>query len=174
MDGTSDPTRAVERLRAAAEGFAAQRPAIEAGRPWPLHVVEEGSGPESEWGPTEVLAHVAEMLQFWLGEIERVLDEAPEPVPFGRTVADRVRVLTIERDRTLPPRELLDRIGATVERYARRLEDLDGAALARRGLHPTLGELDVGGILDRFVVGHAEGHVVQLDQALGAPVHSPD
>jgi hypothetical protein len=114
------------------------------------------------------------MLQFWLGEIERVLDGAPEPVPFGRTTSDRVRVMTIERDRTLPPRELVDRIAATTERYARRLETLGSAELARRGLHPTLGELDVGKILERFVVGHAEGHVEQLAEALGARTHSPD
>jgi DinB family protein len=174
MDATNETAGAVERLRAAAAAFEAQRPAIDGGRPWPLHTVEEGGGPESEWGPTEVLAHVAEMLQFWLGEIERVLDDAPEPVPFGRTVADRVRVLTIERDRTLPPRELVDRIKATVERYARRLDGLGAAELARRGRHPTVGEINVNGILERFVVGHAEGHVAQLAESLGAPTHSPD
>jgi hypothetical protein len=70
-------------------------------------------------GPTEVLAHGLEMLQFWLGEIERVPDAAPEPVPFGRTVADRVRVPTIEATGRARHAKL-DRIGATVERYARR------------------------------------------------------
>lgn len=173
MDTTSLTAPSVERLRAAAAAFAAQRSAIEAGRPWPLHSVEEGSGPESEWGPTEVLAHVAEMLQYWLGEIERILDGAPDPVPFGRTVGDPVRVLTIERDRTLPPRELLDRIAASAERYAGRLGELGPADLARRGLHPKLGELTVGEIVERFVVGHAEGHVVQLAEALGAAERSP-
>ncbi|MDP9482696.1 MAG: DinB family protein [Chloroflexota bacterium] len=143
-------------------------PELEAGRPWPLHVVEHDAGPESGWGPTEVLAHVAEMLPYWLGEIERVLEESPEPVPFGRTVADRMRVLAIERDRSLPPRELLDRIGAVAERYARRIAAMGPGDLARRGLHPTLGELTVAEILERFVIGHAEGHVVQLDEALGS------
>ena len=85
-----------------------------------------------------------------------LLDGAPDPVPFGRTAADPVRVLTIERDRTLPPRELLDRIEATAERYARRLAELEPADLDRRGLHPRLGELTVAEILERFAVGHAE------------------
>ena len=174
MHPTSETGPAIARLRAAATAMATYRPAIEAGRPWPLHAVEEGAGPESEWGPTEVLAHVAEMLQFWLGEIERILDGSPDPVPFGRTAADPVRVLTIERDRTLPPRELLDRIGATAERYARRLAELEPADLDRRGLHPRLGELTIAEIIERFAVGHAEGHVDQLAAALGAPEHSPD
>jgi Mycothiol maleylpyruvate isomerase N-terminal domain len=159
----------IERLRAAAAGMIATRPAIEAGRPWPLHVVEHDAGPESTWGPTEVLAHVAEMLAYWLGEIERILDGSPEPVPFGRTATDRLRVLTIERDRTLPPRELLDRVEAAAERYARRSTSLGAPELARRGLHPTLGEMTVAEILERFVVSHAEGHVVQLAETLGAP-----
>ncbi len=168
MDPTTTTGPMTERLRAAAVAFAGFRPAIEAGRPWPLHIVEHDAGPESEWGATEVLAHVAEMLPFWLGEIARILDGTPEPVPFGRTATDRVRVLTIERDRTLPPAELLDRIEAGVERYARRLDQLSVADLARRGLHPTLGELSVADVLERFVVSHAEGHVGQLADTLGS------
>lgn len=158
----------VARLRAASQGFGAFRGELEAGRPWPLHNVEHDAGPESEWGPTEVLAHVTEMLPFWLGEIARILDESPEPVPFGRTTADPLRVQTIERDRNLPPAELLERIDAAVERYARRLGEMTPADLARRGLHPTQGEMSVADILERFVTSHAEGHVVQLSQTLGS------
>ena len=155
------------RLHAAAAGFARFRPAIEAGRPWPLHIVEHDAGPESEWGPTEVLAHVSEMLPYWLGEIERILDGGPGPIPFGRTAVDRLRILTIERDRTLPPVELLDRIAAAAERYARRMDRMTTADLDRRGLHPTQGEVPIAAIIERFAVGHAEGHVVQLATALG-------
>lgn len=166
MDTADRTAPSLVRLRAAAAAFAAQRAVLEAGQPWPLHVVEHDAGPESEWGPTEVLAHVAEMLQYWLGEIERILEGGAGPVPFGRNTADRVRVLTIERDRTLPPRELLDRISATAERYVRRFGELSAEDLDRRGLHPTGGEMQVSDILERFVVSHAEGHVDQLTAAL--------
>ncbi len=159
---------AITRLDAAAGGFAALLPAVEAGRPWPLHDVAHDAGPESAWGPTEVLAHVAEMLPFWLGEIERVVGGASEPVPFGRTTADPVRTETIARDRTLPPAELQGRIEAVVGRYARRLPELGSSGLARRGLHPIRGEMTVGEILERFAVGHAEDHVDQLRTALAA------
>ncbi len=164
-----DPTSTtVARLRAASQGFAAYRDALDAGRPWLLHNVEHDAGPESEWGPTEVLAHVTEMLPFWLGEISRIVADSPEPVPFGRTATDRLRVQTIERDRTLPPAELLERIDDAVERYARRLGQMTPADLARRGLHPTQGEMSVADILERFVTSHAEGHVVQLSETLGS------
>ena len=36
----------------------------------------------------ELLAHVAEMLPYWLGEVERILAGPPEPVPFGRVGSD--------------------------------------------------------------------------------------
>lgn len=166
---------AIARLEAASAGYRSLRPAIEAGRPWPLHDVRPDAGPESVWGPTEVLAHVAEMLTFWLGEIARVVDEAPEPVPFGRTIDDRLRHETIARDRTLPPVELVGRIEASVGRYARRLPELGAAGLARRGLHPTRGEMTVEEILDRFVVGHAGEHLIQLREALaGVPQTPPE
>ena len=168
MDPTSPMDRAVSRLRTASAAFAAELPALDAGRPWPLHDVDGGSGPESEWGPTEVLAHVAEMLQFWLGEIERIVDGGPGPVPFGRLSDDRVRILTLARDRTLPPRELVDRIEATVERYAHRLPELAPADADRLGLHPRRGEMTVADVLEQLAVGHAEEHVEQLRAALPA------
>jgi DinB superfamily len=170
MAETTPPDALAARLRAASSALAAFGPAVEAGRPWPLHVVDHDAGPESEWGPTDVLAHVAEMLLYWRGEIARILDGGPGPVPFGRLATDRVRVLTIERDRTLPPGELLERIEAATGRYARLIAGLDADGLARRGVHPARGELTVGEILERFVVGHAEEHVVQLGAAL-SPTH---
>ena len=166
MTATTPSDALVARLQAASNALAALGPSVEAGRPWPLRVVDHDAGPESEWGPTEVLAHVAEMLQYWRGEIARILDGGPGPVPFGRLATDPVRALTIERDRTLPPGELLERIEAATDRYERLLAGLGAAGLARRGIHPVRGELTIEEILERFVVGHAEEHVVQLGAAL--------
>jgi hypothetical protein len=152
---------AAARLESARAGFAALRPAVDDRAPWPL-ATHFGVEPEASWGPPEVLAHVTEMLPFWLGEIERILAGDPEPVPFGRVSTDPLRLGVIGRDRTLPLRELWARLDAGVERYLRRLPELDDAAAARRGLHQTAGELTVEAILERFVVAHLEDHVRQL------------
>ena len=157
----------LDRLRAARAAYAELRPRLEDGAPWPL-ATHFGVEPEAAWGPPEVLAHVTEMLPFWLGEIERVLDGDPEPVPFGRVATDTLRIGVIGRDRTLPLRELLARLDVGVERYLGRLPELDAAASGRRGLHPTLGELTVAAMLERFVVGHLEDHVRQLHAVLDA------
>ena len=150
----------LERLQAARAGLAATRPAVEVGAPWPMAAVYDDSD-EARWGPGEVLAHLAEMAQYWLGEIERVLDGDPEPVPFGRIASDPVRIGVVGRDRSLPPRELYDRIDDALTRFDRRWRSLTSADLARRGLHPRR-EYTIAEMPDRFIVGHLADHVTQL------------
>lgn len=168
MAPLSEPAR---RLRAAAGEIRGLQPELEARAPWPLSDVY-GPGPESSWGPPEVLAHVAEMLPYWLGEIERILDPheqsaaGGEPVQFGRVEGDTLRVGLIGRDRTFPMRELVDRIEASSERVARRLEALTDPEVARRGQHPTRGPMVVSDMLEPFLIGHIEGHVRQLREIL--------
>jgi hypothetical protein len=159
----------LDRLEAAGAEIASRRPAVEAGAPWPVGAVAQGSG-EAEWGPTEVLAHVAEMLPYWLGEVERVLGGASEDgaaVPFGRVASDPIRSATVVRDATLPPRELFDRIASAQERYRRRLPELDEHEISARGIHPTRGELTVGQMVERFAVVHIEEHAEQLAKIVG-------
>ncbi|MGH2512841.1 MAG: DinB family protein [Candidatus Limnocylindrales bacterium] len=163
---TDTAAASISRLSAAAATMTGLQAAIDAGAPWPVRAVM-GDGPEAEWGPPEVLAHVTEMLPYWLGEIERVLAGSTEPVPFGRVSSDPVRGLIIERDRSLPSRELLGRIHSGVERYALRLPQLSNLDWARRGIHPRLGEMTVEAMLERFVVGHAQEHAEQLKATLG-------
>ncbi len=120
--------------------------------PWPL-AERFDDAPEAEWGPTEVLAHVAEMIPFWQGEIERIIAGAAtqarprggglrEPVPFGRVATDGVRLAILERDRSLPPAELYDRIAWSLERLDRRWSTLTPGERSLRGLHPTAGRDD--------------------------------
>lgn len=162
----ADPTIAamLARLRASSTAMVALRGALDAGEPWPL-AERFGAEPEAHWGPREVLAHCAEMLLYWIGEIERIL-AGPEPAPYGRVQTDELRIGIIERDRTLPIRELLARIEAGTARYVRRLPELGPADLTRHGLHPKLGEQTIEQVLERTVVGHLDEHVTQLTEAL--------
>jgi hypothetical protein len=159
------------RLTDAAAGMEALRPAVAAGEPWPLSD-DYGTEPESEWGPKEVLAHVNEMLPYWLGQVEGILavpaaasaaDGAP---PFGRVATDENRLARIGEDRSLPASELLDRIGGSAATVRSRLISLTPAELERSGTHPRLGEMTVPSIFERFVVSHLEEHVRQLTEVL--------
>jgi hypothetical protein len=156
------PAELSRRIRTAAADLAALEPAVRAAAPWPLAPVFDHSD-EAAWGPPEVLAHLDEMLPYWLGELARVM-EAPgaEPAVFGRTATDDVRLALIERDRTVPLSELFDRAASGSERAARHVERLVPTDLERVGRHVARGDLTVREFLERFLVGHLEEHVRQL------------
>jgi hypothetical protein len=157
----------LERIAAARRAYAELAPRVMAGEPWPL-AEDYGTGPEASWGPREVLAHVEEMLPFWLGEMERVIDgDGTATVPFGRIADDPVRIGIIDRDRSLPLRILFARIDAGLAGWAERLPTLTQSERERIGVHPRLGEMPAPAILERFVVGHAEDHIAQLTDILG-------
>jgi hypothetical protein len=158
----------IERIEAARRGYADLARRVLDGAPWPL-ADDYGTGPEASWGPGEVLAHVAEMLPFWLGEMERVVDgSGPQPTPFGRIADDPVRIGTIGRDRSLPARVLLARVDAGLRDWADRLTTLTDDERGRMGRHQRLGDMAAGDILERFVLGHAEDHIAQLTEILAA------
>lgn len=158
-------------LRAAYAGL--ERPVVD-GAPWPLAEIF-GAEPEAAWGPRELLAHVAEMLPFWLGELEKVVEGAPDgsAVPFGRVSTDAVRIGLIERDRTLPLPVLFGRIDTGFRAWSDRLGTLSDLEQSRVGRHPTLGEMSPAAFLERFILGHAEEHFMQLEAILADPARDP-
>ena len=159
-------TGELERIAAARRAYAELEPRVIAGGPWPL-AEDYGTGPEASWGPGEVVAHVAEMLPFWLGEMERVIDgDGAAPVPFGRIADDPVRIGIVGRDRSLPLRVLFSRVDAGYAAWADRLATLTDAERSRLGVHQRLGEMPSAAIVERFVLGHGEEHVVQLTELL--------
>jgi hypothetical protein len=156
----------LERITAARRAYADLAPQVMAGEPWPL-ADDYGTGPEASWGPREVLAHVEEMLPFWLGEMERVIDgDGSAATPFGRIADDPIRIGMIDRERSLPLRVLFARVDAGLRDWAERLATLTPSERERIGAHPRLGEMPAPAILERFVLGHAEDHIAQLTDIL--------
>lgn len=162
----------IARIERGAEALTRLRERVEAGEPWPLSERFDHA-PEASWGPPEVLAHVSEMLPFWLGEVERVIAGKEEPVPFGRVGDDPLRIAIIGRDRRLPVGELYARIDHGIARWTDRLAGLTPAERVKRGLHPTRGEMPVEAIVDRQVAGHLEEHGTQLAAILDAQAAVP-
>jgi hypothetical protein len=151
----------VERLRTARDNFVRMRPLLELS-PLPPDDLPR----QREWVAREILAHVVEMLPYWLGEIERVMAGDKEPVPFGRPPTDLVRVLTVDRDRTLPAAELYARLDHVLERVVRRLLELDERQAARRGLSRERGEMTVRQIVEVMLAGHTEEHCRRMAELL--------
>jgi hypothetical protein len=154
------------RLVAAKERLAGLASSLQSGAPWPLAERFDHS-PEASWGPRETLAHLEEMLAYWLGEAERIVESPDEGVAIGRVATDEVRLAIIERDRTLPVRELVDRVRVGIDRWRDRWAELDAATRGRTGTHPRLGVVTVTDVASRFAVGHLEEHLDQLTTAIG-------
>ena len=111
------------------------------------------------------------MLPYWLGEYERVVEAARpagDGAPFGRVAEDALRIGVLERDRTLPLRELFDRIDTNIGRWERRLVAREPGDDDAVGVHSRLGEMTAGALRDRFVTGHLEEHREQLEALLRA------
>ena len=153
----------IDRLETAARDLVALGPEIEAGEPWPLSAAY-GEEPEADWGPKELLAHVAEMVPYWMAQIESVLaaDPASEPVPFGRVATDEARIARIGADREQATSALLTKIDASVAAATARLRSLDASQRSRRGVHPRRGELPVEAMVAPFLADHLADHVAQL------------
>jgi hypothetical protein len=145
----------------------ALRPAVEAGVPWPL-AERFDHAPEASWGPQEVLAHLAEMVGFWDGELARIVAHGGgEPVPFGRVSTDAARLAVIERDRTLPPGQLFDLMWSRLDVFLDHWSSWSSEARDRVGLHPRLGEVTVAAGAERFIASHLVDHADQLESSLG-------
>jgi hypothetical protein len=151
----------VERLRVARDRLVRLRSKVEMSPPAPDDL------PRSrEWVARETLAHVDEMLPYWLGEIERILAAKADQVPFGRNPSDLIRLLTVDRDRSLPVSELYARLDFHLERLVRRLLELDDRQCARRGWDKTRGDMTIKQIVDMMVASHIEEHCNQMAASL--------
>jgi hypothetical protein len=169
-------TRRVDRLMRRLERVE-RRLAAHAEAPNPTGLTEPDPGAEERWDAGQVWAHLAEFPAYWLDQARRIVAghdaHAPEPVPFGRLRDDPGRVGAIDRDRHADRSELMRRVSAGITAVAADLRQLPREALAARGRHPKLGEMDVIGLFERFVVGHLEEHAAQLDQLRAGEAEQP-
>jgi hypothetical protein len=128
---------------------------------------DEPSKEQWEWG--QVWAHLAEFIPYWMAQARVVLaGDGGVVVPFGRVKTDTGRVEAIERDRAVAPSELWSRMRSQMADLWNFLDGLSPEDWVKRGVHPTLGEMDVASLLDRFVVGHLEEHDAQLTGLVAA------
>lgn len=130
------------------------------------------TGERWEWG--QVWAHLAEFVPYWLRQARSIVaGGGEEPVPFGRTKADPDRIAAIERDRGVPPLELWERLQGHLADLRVFLEHLPPEGWECRGLHPTLGVMELTEVVERFLVGHLEEHLAQLNRLAAGAGSSP-
>jgi hypothetical protein len=157
----SEQAAFVQRLDAAEERLAGHAASTSSKRA----VTHPDPGSGERWDAGQVWAHLAEFIPYWMAQMHMVLSlHQDEPVPFGRTKTDSGRVAAIERDRTQPVSVLWSDVHNDIEHLRRFLIGLDTKAWGVRGLHPSMGVMDLERIVDEFLVAHLEQHADQLDE----------
>ena len=148
-------------------GAVERRLAEHAARPLPSGLTDPDPGASERWEAGQVWAHVAEFPGFWLDQIRAILaaraSGADGAIQFGRMKTDASRTEPIERERRTAPAELLRRATTKLDELSTTLTALPDDAWAATGRHPTLGEMGLEAIVDRFVLSHLEEHADQLD-----------
>ena len=132
--------------------------------PLPPGLTEPDAGGEERWEAGQVWAHLAEFPAYWLAQAQRVIAlPTNEPVPFGRVTTEAGRLAAIERDRHTDPHALLEQVRTSLREVTDAARSLPPEAWARRGMHPTRGEMTVREIFETFIANHLEEHADQLD-----------
>lgn len=135
-----------------------------ASEPAPGGLTDPDPGSEERWEALQVWGHMAEFVAYWQEQMESVIAAYDgEPVPFGRTKQDPARIAAVEMGRRTPVTELLGRTQESLREARRYLSGLGLAEWNAVGRHPTVGEMDVEAMVERFVIAHLEEHLDQLD-----------
>lgn len=146
-----------------------RRLAEHAAAPLPAGLADPDPGGEERWEAGQVWAHLAEFPAYWLDQAERVIAQPTHaPVPFGRVKTDAGRIEAIERDRHTDPGALLERVRASLADMTEAARSWDAETWRLRGMHPTLGEMTIERLVERFIVDHLEEHADQLDALRGS------
>lgn len=162
-----DPTSADEvRARNAAldadlRALAAEVPASALGR-------DPGG---DEWTLAQLLAHLGEFPRFFADDLSRWLDDPVEPV--GRTLEHPVRLAAVaeaERADIDALRREMDEAFAVLAAALGKLEDRH---LRAQTQNVKYGPEPLTAFLDRYILGHKEGHIDQLRRTLDTVAQAP-
>lgn len=123
---------------------------------------------KEEWSIMQIIAHVAEAIPYWLGEIEKI-KENPS-VQWGRGITDEVRVQSVSEENisSLSIESVLHELKAATEQTADVLNELtqEQLAIVAPCRNPRFDGKPVEFIISHLIVEHAEKHYGQIQRNL--------
>src|SRR5215212_9080221 len=121
---------------------------------------------EHEWSALQVIGHMAEMIPYWLHDCRLLIAATDEPPQFGRTLDAPERLAGVESAVTRDAPELLGQLKQVVDAAAKDIRDMSDAERSKTGIHSRQGTMTVADVVEQLIVGHAEAHVAQVQDAL--------
>lgn len=121
---------------------------------------------ENEWSIMENLAHIAEFMPYWGGEVEKLVEHPGQN--FGRTMQHEGRLSALREhghDTLTQAKAALPGSYARLDEVLSHLRDSD---LALTGQHVKFGERTLEWFIGEFITEHFHSHLAQLRACLAA------
>lgn len=125
-----------------------------------LHVLEDNPEGVEAWSAAMVLAHLAEFSRFFAAELRRFVADPTAPVGRTHEHPERLAAVAAAGDRSLD--ELRAAVTAAFADLAAALESLRDHHLDMLSHNRRYGPEPLTAFLDRYVLGHKQGHAQQL------------
>lgn len=122
--------------------------------------------PGEEWTPAEQLAHLGEFPHFFAAELAKHLEAEGREV--GRTHDNTTRIAAIEEGRARSGEELRTELLRGMEEMSAVLSGLRDEQLTWLGNNRKYGPEPLTTFLHRYILGHKQAHLEQLQQTLAA------
>ena len=117
------------------------------------------------WEVTQVWAHMAEFIPYWIEQADHVVSRwCGEPIPFGRTKKDPIRVAAIAAGRGQSVEASWAAVEVGITQLHVWITRLEATSWNVVGQHETMGSMPLPRIVDEFLVGHLDEHLAQLDE----------
>jgi uncharacterized damage-inducible protein DinB len=121
---------------------------------------------EGEWSAMQILAHMVEMIPYWLSHCQLVIAATGERPQIGRSLDAPERLEGVERAATEELEGLLGQLEDEVRTAAAAMRQMSAAERDKKAVYVKGDELTVAEILETFIVAHAENHLEQVRNAI--------
>ena len=121
---------------------------------------------ENEWSAMQILAHMVEMIPYWLHHYQTLIAATGAPPHFGRSLDAPDRLAGAARGVTGNAEELFGQLTDEVRAAAQAIRQMLPAERAKNGIHDRLGLMTVADAIELFIVAHAEDHLAQVRATL--------
>ena len=120
-----------------------------------------------EWSTVQIVAHMIELINYWMRDIRALAVATGQPPQFGRTLDSPERLEAVQVGAVSSPDDLLPQLDRAATTAASDIRGMTPAQRAKTGFHNRLGQIAVSNAIDELVVDHAEAHLNQIKRTLG-------